>query len=384
MNNNEHQAKTKPCKHCSQPFKFKRKTAEFCSEYHKKAYSKARTAKLHKQRKYNFASSAFTFFLADSCRRSGTIEALPKTLDELEQLHKVYKFSLKANGYGEDDQYSLCHIFPIQHPHFVGTLSADNLCVSSRSLNSKYSNSFVQGAGRKISRMGLKPKWLVSPDAKKKDVVAMIVEYLGADYTATIAVKLKLQPATRQAVLDWLTQSDDSRVPPLSKLEEFTTAALTKLKAEVSGKSAGYLPSISINVSDVFLHEVKRLSQFRPELERVADAWENALDSVLSLLLELEWSRPKVGGSKQEYDKAYSEIGALIEAQFQLLHGGRVEDFFTVLATFTEDNPPIDSSESHAQPIAPKIYPPKKWTPSCRGVTLLGAEFPLIAIPIPL
>nr|WP_156886293.1 hypothetical protein [Pseudomonas alcaliphila] len=342
--------KTKPCKYCNQLFEYKRKTAEFCTEAHKKAWQRARTNRLDKQRKYRFSTSAFTFYLADACRRSGTIQVLPKTLSELEKLHTLYKFSLKANGYGEDDQFSLCHLFPVKHPRYIGSMHADNLVVSYRDLNAKHGNAFVQSAGHKISRLDLSAKWLVRAEDTKSSVVAKIIEYYGEDFTATIAVKLKLQPAKRQASLDWLMQCNDSRVPAHTELEQMTTAALTKLKSEISGKSGGYLPDSGIDATGVFLSELKRLSHTRPEFEQVAERWLEAMPSIVGHFHALHWSRPKAGGSESEYREALAPIAHLRQAQFDLLHGGNVEDFLTVLNTFL-------TSESLVLPTALESVP---------------------------
>ncbi|APU29963.1 hypothetical protein UYA_09555 [Ectopseudomonas alcaliphila JAB1] len=257
---------------------------------------------------------------------------------------------MKANGYGEDDQFSLCHLFPVKHPRYIGSMHADNLVVSYRDLNAKHGNAFVQSAGHKISRLDLSAKWLVRAEDTKSSVVAKIIEYYGEDFTATIAVKLKLQPAKRQASLDWLMQCNDSRVPAHTELEQMTTAALTKLKSEISGKSGGYLPDSGIDATGVFLSELKRLSHTRPEFEQVAERWLEAMPSIVGHFHALHWSRPKAGGSESEYREALAPIAHLRQAQFDLLHGGNVEDFLTVLNTFL-------TSESLVLPTALESVP---------------------------
>lgn len=318
------------CINCHKIFGSNRKHTATCSDSCRKAQSRARTNKLGEKRKYRFKTSAFIYYLAASCRRSGTVEVLPKTLKELEKLHSVYKFSLKANGYGEDDQFSLCHIWPIQHPHYVGSMYAENLTVSYRDLNSGHSNGFTAGAGHKISRLNLSPRWLLRKEDKIKSVVEKIVEYLEEEFTATVAVKLKLQTATRQAVLDWLASCTDQRVPSLAECEAMTTAALTKLKAEIVGKTSGYAPTSGINSNDVFLAELKRLSHHRPELEQVTEVWLETMPAILPLIFDLQWC----GSSESEYKAALEPLKPLRQAQFNLLHGGNINDFLTVLNTY--------------------------------------------------
>lgn len=348
---------TKACKHCNQLFTYKSAKAQFCSEAHKKAFSRARTATLDKKRKYRFATSAFTFFLASAAKRSGTVEVIPNMLDELVKLHAVYKYSLAANGYGEDDQFSLCHIFPVQHPHFIGTMRADNLVISYRNLNAKHGATVVSAsAGHKIGRMSLNPKWAVSSDTSSKLVIEKIIQYLGADFTATIAVKLKLQPTTRQAVIDWLSACTDPRVPSIEVMHDpsTTTASLTKLKSEISGNSAGGFLPTGDSAVEVFLHEVKRLSASRPELCRVAELWEPAMPIVNPLFIDVYWNHPSNGGTKAEYEDALSLVAPLQEAQFQLLHGGSIGDFLTVLDAFISDVAP---AETRATSTATKVVP---------------------------
>ncbi|SFQ13283.1 hypothetical protein SAMN05216229_11230 [Geopseudomonas sagittaria] len=352
---------TKACKHCNQQFTYKSAKAQFCSEAHKKAFSRARTATLDKKRKYRFATSAFTFFLASAAKRSGTVEVIPNTLDELVKLHAVYKYSLAANGYGEDDQFSLCHIFPIQHPFFIGTMHADNLVISYRNLNAKHGASVVNASsGHKIGRMTLNPKWAVSSDTSSKLVIQKIIDYLGADFTATIAVKLKLQPTTRQAVIDWLTACTDPRVPSLEVMHDpnTTTVSLTKLKSEISGKSAGgYLPEADSAV-EVFMHELKRLSASRPSLCRVVELWESVMPYINPLFIDVYWSNPRKGGTKEEYADALSIVAPLQEAQFQLLHGGSVGEFLTVLDTFlAQADSASNPAETRATSTATKVVP---------------------------
>lgn len=343
----------KLCRYCNQLFEYKSAKAEYCSPAHKKAWQRARATKLDQKRKHRFNTSAFTFYLADACRRSGTVEVLPKTLCELEKLHTLYKLSLKANSYGEDDQFSLCHIFPIKHPHYVGSMYADNLCISYRDLNSKHSNTSVHGAGHRISRLNLSVTWLVGAEDSKSSVVDKIIAFFGEEFTATIAVKLKLQPTKRQASLDWLLQCNDTRVPSPTVLEEMSTVALTKLKAEISGASGGWLPD-GINATEVFLSELKRLSVARPELEQVVEPWLEAMPDVVGLFHSLQWSRPKVGGSDAEYREALEPLKSLRQAQFDLLHGGSAEDFLIVLATYTASS---NITESLVLPIAPDSVP---------------------------
>lgn len=342
---------TKPCKYCQTQFEYKRKTAEFCSDAHKKAHARQRTEKLHSKRLYRFETSAFVYFLADSCRRSGTVEVLPKMLSDIEELHKLYKYSLASNGYGHGHyaDYNLCHIFPAQHPTHVGTMHANNLVVSYKDLNNKHGSKCIAGAGTKIHRVDLKSAWRVESDAKLKDVVQMIVSYLSIDYTATIAVKLKLQPSTRQAVIDWLTSSTSELVPSPIDMQDMTTQALTKLKSAITEKSSFGAPAkLGYNSADVFLHELNRLSHHRPQLSDAVDTWITGLADYIRLNDTCSRSM----GKPAETMKALRAIlDSVHTAQFELLHGSKVETFTTKLPKLLTEAMSILDAPTPAIPV---------------------------------
>ncbi|MGV8843831.1 MAG: hypothetical protein ACOH2I_11525 [Pseudomonas sp.] len=362
-------ANCKPCKHCNAPFIFKSAKALFCSDAHKKAWSRARNKNLQAKRQYRFETSAFTFFLADSCRRSGTVQILPQTLEELQDLHAVYKYALRANGYGESDGFSLCHIFPVKHHFFIGTLCAQNLVVADRELNGIHSNSFTLGAGTKISRMELRAKWFVAETEGKATTVKKIIEYLGGvEFTTTVAVRLKLQPTTRQAVLDWLLAAPASPlIPSQTVLAEMTTKALSQLKGEVSNKGTSYMPaSYELTQTEVFLHEVNRLAAYRPELETVVAATHAAFSSLFALSIDVQLARPcAYGGSPAAYTAAREALAPITKAQFDLLHGGEVGTFLDTLCSFfSGSEAPIQANIGTMQtatalvlPTAPKTVP---------------------------
>ncbi|QKE63234.1 hypothetical protein HNE05_07635 [Aquipseudomonas campi] len=345
--------KQKLCKNCLQPFQYKRKTAEFCKEYCKKSNKAKRLKAQQEKRLYRAETSAFFYYLADECRRAGTVEVLPATLEDFQALHAVYKYRLKANNYGRDSEYSICHIFPVQHPFLIGTITADNLVVSYSKLNSKYSNTAFAGAGRSISRLSLLPKWRTSEEQPKKEVIKMIVEYLGADFVEKMQQLLKLQPAQRQQVFDWLIAHADERIPSVEKLEALTTQELSKLKALVSGKESGsFAYSDWQEYGAVFGHELRRLVQYRPELERAIEAWEATLEDYIGVELSRHYGKlPKRLTAK--LDKVLQTIYA---EQFSILHGSPASQFVQKIQTLVSEAKAIA-----AEPIAQSDMTTKEW-----------------------
>ncbi|MDA7088259.1 hypothetical protein PH586_17885 [Pseudomonas sp. SA3-5] len=327
----EHKVKT--CKHCLQPFEFKRKTADFCAESCKKKHKAIRQRKLQKKRLYRAETSAFFYYLADECRRAETIEILrDHTLESITELHTVYKYRMKANGFGSEATYSLCHLFPVKHPFQIGVLRAENLVVSYSNLNSKHSNTAAAGIGVSIPRHTLSPKWKISENATKTAVISKIVEYWGQPLVEQLAVKLKLQPTVRQQVFDFLISSTDPRVPTQSKLEAMSTQELSTLKALITGKeTSGFGAYAELQeYGQVFGHELRRLSNYREELLTTCKAWEACLEDYIRLELSLHYGKLH----KKTKSKLAVVLQAIYAEQFNLLHGGNAQGFnqrFSVL-----------------------------------------------------
>lgn len=333
---------TKACKHCSTEFEFKRKTAEFCKESCKKMYKVRRQRNLKKKRLYRAETSAFFYYLADECRRAETVEVLRNhTMESLQELHSVYKYRLRANNYGKETKYSLCHLFPVNHPHKVGALRADNLVVSYSHQNSKHGNTAVAGVGVSISRLSLTQKWKVSDTESKAKVISLIVEYLSQDFVEQLAVKLKLQSTVRQQVFDFLTASSDPRIPIHAKLEEMSTQELSQLKALISGKESSSFGAYADHqgYGEVFGHELRRLSQYRPELQQSIQAWEEQLQGYI----EIELTRNYGKLHKSLNAKTDIVLNAIYAEQFNLLHGSPVQEFLDKLPALIAEARAIQS-----------------------------------------
>lgn len=332
--------KLKQCKHCYSEFEYKRKTAEFCKESCKKMYKAQRQRKLQKKRLYRAETSAFFYYLADECRRAETVEILQShTLESMQALHAVYKYRMKANGYGSETTYSLCHLFPVKHVSRIGVLRAENLVVSYSTLNSKHSNTSVAGIGVSIPRLGLSPKWKVSETATKTAVIKLVVEYLGTELVETLAIKLKLQSTVRQQVFDFLCSSEDPRIPAITKLEEMSTQELSSLKAEITGKGARSFRDYALDSTFVFKEELTRLSQYRPELLKALEFWE-----------EHHWDFTELQYNPTD-KKEYAKLQA---AQFDLLHGGKVSAFLEALNTLLGHTVP-ESTPVESTPVAKPV-----------------------------
>jgi len=337
-----HQQHNHTCKYCHTEFSSKRRDATHCRPKCRKAAQRQRQNVAAKKRIYRFQTSAFGYWLADECRRAGTIEILQgHTVESMAELHTLTKRRSAVNGYGEESTYSLCHLFPVKHHTRIGVLRAENLVISYSNLNSRHSNTAVAGIGVSIPRFALNVKWMVSETATKTEVISKIVEYFGNDFVETLAVKLKLQSSIRQQVYDYLVSCGDSRVPSADKLAEMSTQQLTSLKKEITGKgTGGYLPSSGINGDDVFREELKRLAKLRPELERAILAfndftmWDATTSRAISHCFHTVNIHTPVYTTPEQlaHCKAVVEtveplLEEMREQQFTLLHGGTVAEF---------------------------------------------------------
>ncbi|MFC0668144.1 hypothetical protein ACFSKY_18250 [Azotobacter chroococcum] len=313
---------TRLCKHCLTPFEFKRKTAEFCCDTCRKAYKRQQQRSIKKKRLYRAESSPFFTFLAQECKRAGTIQVLQgHTLESLLELHEVYALRLRGNLLGSVNKYSVCHIFPVSHPTHIGMLHAGNLVVGLKEHNQNHGNKLLGNAGMSIPRVRLLPKWRVDEEEPIKTIADRIVEYLGGELVAQLAVKAKLQPSRRQVLTMWLQSCPDERIPPQEKLAEMTTQQLSQLQSQIKdGKESGFDISsraACIEPEDMALRELRRLARYRPELLKLEEVFAGYAAEVIAYVNRL-------GG----YPHIPKELRQL---QFEVLHGACVHDFLREL-----------------------------------------------------
>lgn len=327
------------------------KASKTCSDKCRQALNRSKKQAQDNKRLYRFETSPFAHFLARQCLRAETVQVVPNSLELLEELHHVSKLVRKADGYGSTEKYALCHLHPVKGKHAVGTLHPQNLVISSRTLNTVHKNSLpASGIGHSILRCNLEPRWQVSSEYSVKSVISKLVQYLGQDFCQLIAVRLKLQPATRTQYLDKLTPHMDhpmmlAAIEAAGSLDEVKTKHLSKILSVISGKSAGgfFGDEWGMNAGDVFLDECKRLSKYYPHLSEAHDKWL----SVHTVLIE-----SGIYDATHYEDLASPEdlakMAQISKLMFDLFHGSiSLKAFYHALDmevshSFKEENPPSE------------------------------------------
>lgn len=261
---------------CSQQFGSNRKDAKTCSPKCRVALSRHKDDRKRVKKLQKFETSPFAYFLASQAIRANTLEVIPKSFNELQELFEIIKYSSKADGYGNSKEYAICHIHPVASLHSIGTLHPSNLCVSNALINSKHGSSLpASGFGRSILKATLNPAWRVSSETPAKKAIQQIAAYLGASLCELLVTELGLKPTQKFQYLEKLkAYVDHPLIKDAGDLESLTAQQLGKLLSVVTGKSAGYsFESWSINAGEVFMHETARLAKYYPALNDIRAAY---------------------------------------------------------------------------------------------------------------
>lgn len=313
---------------CLSQFGTNRKHTKTCSPKCRQVVSRQREDKQDKKRLRKFTTSAFAHYLADQCKRAGTLEIIPKKIGQLVELCEVYKYSLRANGYGHSRRFSICHIQPVKSATHIGTLFPQNIVVSTTADNVQFKNKSHAGFGHRILKARLSPSLRIDEKLSNGKVIKELVSYLGEAVVCELAVKCKLQSSQKQQLIDWLRAQNDSRVPKLVELMELPPRDLVNLKALISGKKGFSKDFSTYSTEDVFLHELQRQTAHRPDLIEVREYYLAKLQPVRAL--EFGLSLSGIIGIPRTTETT-TLTSNLHKAQFELLHGGSPANLFYAL-----------------------------------------------------
>lgn len=316
------------CSNCKESFGANRKDAKACSEKCQKALQRAKSQPNEKKLK-RFLQSPFGSFLADSAKRAKTLEVIPHTLPALIELHSIYSYALRANGFGAGRDFSICHIAPVAGKTHVGTIYPQNLVVAPTKQNAGFGNKWFRGAGHRLLKVKLNPCNAVDERAPASSTLARIVQYLGLDLVGKLITKCNLQPSKKQGLLDWFSTQFDDRIPALEVLKDMKAPQLTALKDEITGKRSFSMSAYVYNIDTVFQHELSRLRSHYPHLQEVSALYTDMLPSILRVNWELTRNYDKPTGSHKGFLQSLQQ--RLLDQQFLVLHGAPAEDFMSVL-----------------------------------------------------
>ncbi|WP_137822830.1 hypothetical protein [Pseudomonas sp. D(2018)] len=260
---------TKKCKACRKTFRPATAWQTYCQEACKTARSTADKRKaLDASRLERFMTSAFAYWMAGEAQRAGRLEIVKgHTVESLLALYDVYKYYLRANGYGEDSRlYAMAHVHPVKPADgdYIGVLFAENLFVCPELPNKQHGNQYF-GYGKCIHRAHTSPANFVSEDESRKTIIRRIVCYLGEDVVVEFAKKAKVQPAQRIKRISHLELFLDELGMTLDELHDCSTVKLGQLQAQLAGKEAFVITSGGKDQFGVLIHELQRHAEFRPD-----------------------------------------------------------------------------------------------------------------------
>lgn len=326
------------CPQCRKRFRTTSTTKQYCSKPCQQAAVNTRRRISDTKRLDRASHSPFFYWLASECERAGSLCILTgHTLETLLELHAVYKTSLKANEYGDKKDFEISHISPVRSRSTLGLLHAQNLVVSPIAMNRAHGTKH-HGYGMSIPRHEMLPKYAVHEGAKRSTTVDRVIAYIGKDVVAQLVIKAKIQPTERYKLLAWLRAHMPATDERLALLDSLTPKALKAIKAEIEG---GLPRDFNIKSSrhsalSVLFSELERHSQYRPELQTVADAVQRIVPAHLMNYRRWEGDLPEAG----------------LQALFDVLHGRAVDDVIDVFWGLLYD----ERSQELVLPYAPIVF----------------------------
>ncbi|MBD2840052.1 hypothetical protein ID144_23700 [Pseudomonas sp. JM0905a] len=259
----------KTCRGCRKSYRPNTASQAFCNPECKTTRQASDKRKaLDASRLERFMTSAFAYWMAGEAQRAGRLEIVKgHTVESLLALYDVYKYYLRANGYGDDNRlYAMAHVHPVKPADgdYIGVLFAENLFVCPELPNKQHGNQYF-GYGKCIHRAHTSAANFVSEDESRKSIIRRVVRYLGEDVVVEFAKKAKVQPTRRIKRISHLELFLDELGMTLDELHACSTVKLGKLQAQLAGKEAFVITSSGKDQFGVLIHELQRHAEFRPD-----------------------------------------------------------------------------------------------------------------------
>lgn len=262
--------RVRQCTNCKKEFSTTQYAAKFCSDICRtKSATAKRNNKKVSSRISKIPASGFWLWIAKNCKRSGSVEIL-KDVD-LVELHSLYERHKRCYGYdpqSKKSKFHICHIAPAKGVSSIGLLHHANLFIGDAYANQKHSNKHYHGAGLSLSVSSLKPKWLVKSTHTDKQILELVVKYLGVklvEYATHNPIKKTARLALATTVFNY-----DGNATPLAELEKLSVAELRALQAKMKDQP--------INTYDYSKYVTTKRSVvvYKEELDRLASISTNS------------------------------------------------------------------------------------------------------------
>lgn len=263
---------TRRCDRCDKPYQPRKHNSKYCGDRCKRGVEVAKRPKTQNRSKLVKLQSTYFFqYLARECQRAGTVEILQgHTGESLRELLVLSKFARSANGFPSLKKFELGHIAAVAGEGRTGLLHALNLVLVPLRYNRQQgTKSYCDGLY--ILTADLQPKWQVVPNSGLKEVVELIVDYLGEDFCHRFRIDNKLstdkehkrEELVKTIMLHPKYAGDD--------LIGKSTTGLQRLLDELNGKSAWCGASTALSVEFVLEVELERHALTSPRLVPVVE-----------------------------------------------------------------------------------------------------------------
>ncbi|MDH4872899.1 hypothetical protein [Pseudomonas sp. BN515] len=260
---------TKKCKSCRKTFRPSTAWQVYCKAECKstrKATDKRKA--MDDSRLERFQTSAFAYYMAAEAQRAGTLDIFHgHTVESLVELYDVYKYYLRANGFGGEGRlYALAHVHPVKpkDSDYIGLVHSENIFVCPEHPNKSHGNKYF-GYGKCIHRSKTSAANFVSEDESRKGIIRRIIRYFGEGVVTEFAKRAKVQPTQRIKRITQLELFLEELGLTLDELHECSTVKLGQLQALLSGKEVYNFSTSGLSQISVLIHELERHATSRPD-----------------------------------------------------------------------------------------------------------------------
>lgn len=250
--------------------------------YHPACSSSARKpVKAKRKPKVVPLTNPFVATLIRAARYAGYVQIFEGiTVAQLHELRAMVKLRVQFTQTGGYDESGRAYVGHLSHIHAVmgsggmGKFTPDNLVVCDGNYNRSFGTTRL-GYGSCIAPLKERAKWQLEKSQTDAEVMELIIECIGRATWNEFAKVAKLLPSGRQMLVDSLLKllnpTDPAHAHHLRAVRDASTSprALRHIHEALTGKPTfePYVPCCTLE--DVVVHELERMSKYRPDLAQV-------------------------------------------------------------------------------------------------------------------
>lgn len=250
--------------------------------YHPACSTSARPSVIMKRKpKAIPLTNQFVATVIRAARYAGTAEVFDGiTVAQLHELRAMVKLRMQFTqtaGYDENGRAyvgHLSHIHAVMGSGGMGKFTPDNLVVCDGTYNRSFGTTHL-GYGSCIPPLKERAKWQLEKSQTDAEVMELIIECIGRATWNEFAKVAKLLPSGRQMLVDSLLKllnpTNPAHAHHLRIVRDTNTSPqkLRHIHEAITGKPTfeAYVPLCT--VEDLVVHELERMSKYRPDLAQV-------------------------------------------------------------------------------------------------------------------